>query len=336
MEHARDRRAGMTLLELVLVMFLLALILGSGVGFFAGQDFGRKQVPGLVRNVLRCAQNTALASRGPARVRIDKAAGALWGESLITVGTYQFEGREVLGLGPAGAAAPENFDARGYLGACFHPGGKLRATAEIPLERDPAFDLTLGFSLEIALLRESEGGGRVLSLGPSDAPTLGLDVGPSGALRARFRTRVGGIDSDKPGGSVILQSDPGLVGVGGWVEVRMRYDRVRFELFLDGVRVAAQDEESYVWKVDAPLILSDPALPFPGRLDSLVIGVQVAGEPTRLPETVRFSGDTPATVHFAASGGLDRTAHVDPPRIGLEFQDGSRETVTVGLYGTVE
>lgn len=326
----------MTLLELVLVMFLLALILGSGVGFFAAQDFGKGQAPGLVRNVLRSAQNTALASHGPARVRIDKAAGQIWAESLVTVGTYQFEAQEILGQGPAGSAAPENFDPRGYLGACFRPAGKLRATAEVPLERDPAFDFTLGFSLEIALLRETEGGGRVLALGPSDAPTVGLDLGASGALRARFRTRVGGPDSTKPGGSVILQSEPGLVGVGRWVEVRLRYDRARFELFLDDVRVAAQEEESYVWRVDAPLVLSDPALPFPGRLDSLVIAVQVAGEPTRLPESVSFSADTPALVQFAASGGLDREAHVDPPRIGLEFQDGSREAVTVGLYGTVE
>jgi len=326
----------MTLLELILVMFLLALILGTGVGFFSRQDFGKRQAPGLVRNVLRSAQNTALASSGPARVRVDLAAGTLWAESLITVGTYQFEDREVLGLGPPGSAAPENFDPRGFLGACFRPAGRLRATAEIPLERDPAFDFTLGFSLELALYREGEGGGRVLSLGPNEAPTVGLDLGKNGALRARMRTRLGAAESDRPGGSVILQTEPGLVGIGRWFEVRLVYDRRRFALFLDGLRVAEAEEESYVWKVDAPLVLSDPALPFPGRLDCLVIGVLVAGEPTALPETVRFTADTPATVQFAASGGLDRTAHRDPPRIGLEFQDGARETITVGLYGTVE
>ena len=336
MTGAPDRRAGLTLLELVLVMFLLALILGTGVGFFSAHDFGRAQVPGLVRNVLRSAQNTALASHGPARVRFDKAGGKLWGESLVTVGTYQFEDEAVLGQGPAGSAAPEHFDPRGYLGACFRPAGKLKATAEIPLERDPGFDFTLGFSLELALLRETDSGGRVFSLGPGENPTVGLDLSPNGSLRARFRTRAGGPESDRPGGGVIVQSEPGLVGLGRWVEVRLTYDRRRFELFLDGFRVASEESDAYVWRVDSPLVLSDPALPFPGRLDSLVIGVQVAGEPTLLPETVRFTQDTPETVQFAASGGLDRTAHVDPPRIGLEFQDGSRETVAVGLYGTVE
>ena len=41
------------------------------------------------------------------------------------------------------------------MGDCFHPAGKLHATAEIPLQRDPAFDFTLGFSFECALFRES-------------------------------------------------------------------------------------------------------------------------------------------------------------------------------------
>src|SRR5262245_66514213 len=117
-------RAGMTLLELLLVMFVLALVLGSGVGLFASYDLGKKQAPGLVRNVLRNAQNTAIASSAPARARIDKAAGTIRAESLITVGTYSFEGKSITGYGPAGEAEPEDFDDDGFVGACFRPAGK--------------------------------------------------------------------------------------------------------------------------------------------------------------------------------------------------------------------
>lgn len=326
----------MTLLELMLVMFLMALILGGGVGLFSALDLGKRQAAGMVRNVLRSAQNTAIASGAPARVRIDKTAGALRAESLFTVATYHFEERSITGYGPAGSAEPEHFDERGFVGACFRPAGIRSVKAEIPLERDPACDFTLGFSVECALYRETEDGGRVLALGPVESPTLGLDLGKNGALRASMRTRAGDRLSDRPGGSVILRTEPGLVPVGRWMLVRLRYDRARFELLLDGAVVASQPEEAYVWKVDAPLVLSDGALPFPGRLDSLVLAAMVAGEPAVLPESVRFTPDTPPTVQFAASGGLDREAHTDPPRIGLEFTDGSRETVLVGLYGTVE
>jgi prepilin-type N-terminal cleavage/methylation domain-containing protein len=348
-------RAGMTLLELMLVMFLLALILGGGVGLFTALDFGKRQAAGLVRNVLRSAQNTAIASGSPARVRIDRASGAIRGESLVTVGTYHFEGKSLTGHGPAGSAEPEDFDERGFVGACYRPAGRLKAQAEIPLERDPAFDFTLGFSIECALYRETHDGGRVFSLGPPEAPTVALELGKNGALRARMRTRLaataaaaggtsGGptagstddVPSDRAGGGVILQSEPGLVPVGRWMQARLRYDRARLELLLDGAIVASEDEDSYVWRVDAPLVLSDRALPFPGRIDSLVIAAMVAGEPTKLPESVRFTADAPERVQFAAGGGLDRAVHVEPPRIGLEFTDGSRTTVWVGLYGSVE
>jgi hypothetical protein len=326
----------MTMLELLLVMFLLALVLGGGLGFFSALDLGKRQAAGLVRNVLRSAQNTAIASGAPARVRIDKAKSWLRAESLVTVGTYHFEKQSILGYGPAGTAEPEDFDERGFVGACFRPAGRLRATAEIPLERDPACDFTHGFSLECALYRETENGGRVFSLGPSETPTLALELGKNGALRARMRTRVGDATTDRPGGTVILQSEPGLVPVGRWMKVRMRYDRARFELLLDGALVDSEDEEGFVWRIDAPLVLSDDSLPFPGRIDSLVIAAMVTGEATTLPDSVRFGPDAPAAVQFAASGGLDRERHRDPPRIALEFQDGSRETVLVGMYGTVE
>ena len=335
MRGAREKRAGVTLLELMLVLMLLALILGSGIGIFSSFDFGKRQAAGLVRNVLRSAQNTAIASSAPSRVRIDKTSGRFHAESMVTVGTYHFENRSIEGCGPAGSAEPEHFDPRGYLGACFRPAGIRKAVAEIPLERDPGFDFARGFSIALALYRETDEGGRVFTLGDAD-PTVGLDLGKNGALRARFRTRSGELDSQKPGGSVILQSEPGQLAVGRWAIVCMRYDRAHFELLLDDVVLDSQDETSYVWRIDAPLVLSDAALPFPGRIDNLVIGVMVAGEASVLPESVRFSADTPEKIEFVASGGLDRQVHLDPPRIGLEFQDGARETVTVGLYGTVE
>jgi hypothetical protein len=83
-------------------------------------------------------------------------------------------------------------------------------------------------------------------------------------------------------------------------------------------------------------VLFEGAVPFPGRIDSLVLGAMVAGEPAVLPETVRFAAGVPRTVQFVASGGLSRAVHREPPRIALEFEDGSRQTLVVGLYGTVE
>jgi len=326
----------MTLLELLLVMFLMAMILGAGLGLISSLDLGKRQAAGLVRNVLRSAQNSAIASVAPARVRIDKATSTIRAESLVTVGTYHFEDHRMTGYGPDGEAEPEDFDPRGFVGDCFRPAGRLKVTAQIPIDRDPAFDFTHGFSIECALYRETTAGGRVWSIGPDETPTVALELGTNGALRARMRTRQGDATSDRPGGSVILASEPGLVPVGRWMQVRVRYDRAHFELLLDGALVASEAQDAYVWRIDDSLVLSNRAIPFPGRIDDLVIAAMLVGEPSTLPETVSFAADAPALVQFAASGGLDRSVHENPPRIGLEFADGSRETVLVGLYGTVE
>jgi hypothetical protein len=99
---------------------------------------------------------------------------------------------------------------------------------------------------------------------------------------------------------------------------------------------ASLDQDAFVWDTDGPLTLSDEKYPFPGKIDALVLGTMVAGEPAALPDTVTFSGDSAPVVQFLPGGALDPEVHRDPARIGLEFQDGSRVTVVVGFYGTVE
>lgn len=332
----RRARSGMTLLELMLVMFLLALVLGVGLGTLTELDLGRSQAAGLVKNVLRSAQNTALASHAPSRVRLDPATGRIQAESAFVVATYSFEDRRITGHGPDGEADGDDFEERGFVGACFAPRGRPKITARIPLQRDPACDFTLGFIVRVAVLRETAGSGRVFSLGGADSPTLALELGRSGALRGRFRTRVGERNSDRPGEMVVLSSPGELVPVGRWVELEMRYDRARFELLVDGVVVAREANDAYVWRTTEELVLSDDALPFPGLIDNLVISAQVEGDPGILPPSVTFAPDSARAVQFAAGGGLDRLVHADVPRIGLVFEDGERLDVSVGLFGTVQ
>lgn len=326
----------MTLLELVMVMFLLAVVLGVGLGALTELDLGRKQAVGLVESVLRSARNTALASQAPARVRVDLKGGRLHAESPLVVASYAFEGRRVTGFGPDGSAEPEDFDERGFVGACFAPAGRPKVTLEIPLQRDPACDFALGFVVKLAVLRETDGAGRILTLGAPDRPTFALELGRTGALRGRFTTRVGEYPAERAGEQVVLSSPPDLVPVGRWVELEMRHDRARFELLVDGVVVAFEESESAVWLTEGPLVLSDPALPFPGRIDSLTISAQVVGDPGVLPDSVTFAPDSAPLVQFVPGGALDRRVHADLPRIGLVFEDGERVDVSVGLFGTVE
>ena len=65
LENGRGR-AGMTLIELLIVMGLVAMILGVGLGALAGIDTGSGPAVALVNSSLRSANNWAVARRAPA------------------------------------------------------------------------------------------------------------------------------------------------------------------------------------------------------------------------------------------------------------------------------
>ena len=331
-ERRRAATAGVTLLELVLVMMILSLVVGAGLGMFAALDVGRRQASGSVKNVLRSAQNTAVASQAPARVRVAADGSHLWAEALQTVGTWHFENRSMKGaFGLDGYAAPELFSDEGFIGAALAFGGRLGSEAEVPVQDDPGFDLTEGFSIECAVRWEEAGGGRLLSIGSA----CSLELGGAGQLRGRFTARAVEAGRARPGARVVVQSAPGAVVPERWSRVRLGYDRRELTLEVDGIRVAAVPETAPVWEVDGPLVLSDEQRPFPGSVDCLVIGVVVAQEPATLGDTVRIV-ESPEVVHYAPGGGLDRRLHPEPVRIVLAHEDGDRETLGVGFYGTVD
>ena len=66
------RKAGLTLIELLLVMGVLALVLGVGLGSLASLNPGERAAVGLVQDALRSAHNSAVARVASARVRRER------------------------------------------------------------------------------------------------------------------------------------------------------------------------------------------------------------------------------------------------------------------------
>ncbi len=324
----------MTLLELLLVMTILAVVLGAGVGAFASLDFGKRQARGFVKNVLRAAQNSAIARQAPARVHVDHARNVITAEAMEVVGTWRFENRSLAGVGGLGGEVSGGtlFVEDGFLGDALYLDGRSGTLAEIPVQIDPAFDFRDGFSIACALRREGGGGGQVVNV----SDVAGIDVGNDGRLRGWFIPRVEEKGQIKPGGRVLVESEAGLADVGAWVRVKLEYDRALLTLTVDGLPVAARPEEALVWAIERPLLLSGRSFPYQGAIDDLVISCVVASDETALPDTVRFSPDTPRDVWFAPGGGLDRARHPEPVVLTLEFEDGHRERILVGAYGTVD
>lgn len=325
-------RAGVTLLELLLVLFILSIVIGTGMGMFAALDLGKQQAAGLVKNVLRSAQNTAIASQAPACVRIDPATGTLTAEALHVIGTWHFENKRLGGaFGLDGQVDPELFVEDGYIGEALSFTDRVGSAGTVPVDRDAAFDFYDGFAVECVVRKEGVGGGRLLSIGGA----IAIEVGRAGDVRGLFTPIVGEAGEERPGPSpVVVQSLPGVISAERWSRLRLHYDRTELVLEVDGVAVAKTPETAPVWHVEGPLVLSDLRRPFPGSLDNLVISTVVADDAAVLPERVTIAA--PAAVYFGPGGGLDRGRHREPVNLVLDYEDGSQETIGVGFYGTVE
>ncbi|MFT5289291.1 MAG: prepilin-type N-terminal cleavage/methylation domain-containing protein [Planctomycetota bacterium] len=328
-------RAGVTLLELLLVMALLASIFGAGLGVFSALDVEQRQAAGVVKEVLRAARNSALTHRAPARVRIDDKLGTLEAMRLDVIGTWSFEpteiADEVVGAFELnGRSIGGRWIENGWIGSAlsFTTGGVL----EIPVQIEPNWDLSEGFLIELTLRREAEGGGRLLRIGD----TLGVDVGGAGELRAWIVPAIVGEDMDsRAGGRIVFETASGSIPVGRWVRLRFSYDRKGVELSADSIPLARVAEDRPLWKLDGPLILSDEQRPFPGAVDALIVSAVIVGQPQQLPLSVRIAS-APDEVRFGPDGALDHTVHEGPVALELEFESGVREVITVGVYGTIE
>ena len=334
----------MTLLELVIVMALVGILLGMGAGMFSTLNLGERAAVGLVQNVLRSAHNTAATTGAPARVVFDREAGLLRAEGMRVIGTWHFETEGLAGArGLDGDLGTADLADDGWLGrGLFLAGGPRSSRAEVPIGNDPGFDVREGFSVSFALRAESVpgaftggrvAGGKVLDIGGS----VGLDVAADGALRAWMRPEVTD-ESGRPGPGG-PRAAVGLahgLALGKWVRIRIDYDRRALRLFADGVPIAMDETESPVWQFDGPLVLGAGRGSFSGTVDALVVRAVSDTEEVELPEGVTLTPEAPQQVFFAPGGDLDRERHPGPILFHVEFQDGTRAPVRVGLYGTVE
>jgi type II secretory pathway pseudopilin PulG len=329
-------RAGLTLLELLLVMGLLGVLLGAGVGLLSSINLGERAAVGLVQNVIRSARNAALARGAGAGVRLDVERGVLTARALEVVGTWHFESVPTLqgAFEIDGSAGGATLVDDGFVGkALGFPRGS-QARALFPVHALPSFDFHDGFRIELALRVEDDGAGRVLRLGDS----IGLDAGSRGALRAWFtQEAVDATGAKLKGGKIVLDAPPAHLDGSRWRRVCLDYDGQRFVLEVDGLEVARAQAEAPVWPVGDDLALGDERSGFVGALDALVIAAVSASEQAKLPDGVRLAPESPQSIHFDASGALDRARHADPLEVRLVFeQDGVVRTIRVGMYGTVE
>lgn len=343
----RTAQAGLTLIELMLTMMIISIVLGLGVGALSGLKVPGGQTSGLVRSTLRAAATQAISHESSCSVVFDRDAGVMYPAELRVVGTWHFEDSNLNGaFGLNGTGTGVRLVDDGYIGRALSLS-QDGAQARFAIERDPAFDLTEGFVVELAL-RDPEGrGGRVLHIGHM----VGIDLDASGSVRGWFApdfsdAALAGAQSPRPAQSesdasrathLFVETEHGAILPGEWVRVRLEYDHAKLTLSIDGEPLQVLECEAAVRELVGNLGLSTADREgFRGDVDKLVVAAVSALEPISLADGAIFQNKTPKRVVFHGGGGLDPSVHSSSIEVGIEFVDGNTDSILVGLLGAVE
>lgn len=349
-------RRGLSLLELLLVLAILAVVLGSGLGALAALDPGPRSTEDALASLLEAASDAAAARADGARVRFAGVGPAGEGsagtgragarlETFVVVGTWHFEGNLEGAFGLRGEGREVRFVDDGWIGQALAFSGAPASAAAFDV-RSAGFEPDLGFAIELALRPAAEGGGgRLLDLGGVVRLELGGDgdlrgsfvpaaEGPIGTAEASGRTASGRARA----GVVQVHSPPAVVAPGRWSRIALRFDGERLALLVEGVEVAGLEVRARVARAGSTLVLGDPERGFAGALDALVVRVLEAGDALELPPGVRFGPGTPPAVFFDGDGRLDAARHpgaAEGLKLSLVSERGPTRTLVVGPRGTV-
>lgn len=325
---------GFSLLELMLVMVIVGLVMGTGLGLVSSIDFSSSQTAGAVRGVLRAAQGVARSSGAPAQLELDDERRQLRVRSFRSLTCFHFSAAGEAGTrGSLPSINGASLVSDGYLGSGLDfSRAPLDAAVEIDLHRDSAMDFYEGFGVELMLSMDADDSGRILQF----ADVFGLEATSGGGLKAWLSTaRVGDAERVKRGGREDLQLPPGTLIPGTWQRVRLFFDQVELRVEVDGFGAGSLPLNAPIPRMSGPLILGGRPSPFRGRMDELIVGIVELSDPLELPKGAEWPADAPTRVRFAADGSLDADAHPEDVSLTFAFDNGAEETLVVGRYGNV-
>ncbi len=316
-----QRNSGLSLIELLVVMGVIAAITSVAIGMIRRGDGTTmsEAAARVVRADLRLARGSAQRAGLGTVVRVSPSERVveIWPSELG--GSWHFEdstgarGTQV----QLGGALVDG----GYLSRCIECTG----SSSTVLGDYPFFDVPNGFRMSLAI-NPAAGSGGVLVERPG---ILKLTLTDDGAL-------LGEVVLGPQGEKVALETRAGVVESGAWTEVALSYDRTNVTLTVSGVTYASiPANRSVATKPLGPLTVGGGG--FVGRLDEARLIVMGAGEVTDLPGRVDVLAEEDIVIHFDDRGRLNPSHHSKAVSFELSADDDeeTKSKIEVLLSGLI-
>ncbi len=318
------REQGLTIIELLVVMGLIAVLSGIGVGMMRKRDSNlTTEVNGrLLRSILRQARNSAKTSGAGVVVRLDPEENLVEASPISLGGCWHFED-ETGSRNMQIQSAVELVD-DGWMGRALKLSG-----GSIDLGNSPFFEATQGFRLRFKLKPDAGSKGVLIKRQNGFKLTLTEE----GAIR-------GEIIAGKQNQTVSLKTRPGLVTADRWQDVSFIYDRLEMAIEIDGVQYAAKAEHRRLF-VDPKAHLLVGGDSFKGLLDELRYDVALDGKIEEFTTGVDVVAGADLIVRFDGNGRLDKRFHKKPVTLILqgdapdEESDPVREEIRIEFTGVI-
>lgn len=319
------RQAGLTLLELLVVLGLITVIAGVSVGMMKRRDRGLTLEANakLVRSTLRLARNTARRSGTGSVVRFDIETSS-FAASPVEAGAHWHCEDDFVTRGIT-AKHGGSLEEDGKLGRCVRLDG-----GEVDLGAHAFYQPENGFRAACWVMPDPGRGGVIFELEGS----FKLVADPEGALRAELRT-------GNQGTVTSIQTRNGLLGAGRWREVALSYDRIELSIDVDGVRYAAKRQAGVV-ATDAKghLNVGSSNGGFKGLLDEFRYDVVAAADSEQLSAGADLDEQSDTVIRFDGAGRLDPRHHKRPAFVRIRGDEGENadaevEVIRIEMSGVI-
>ncbi|MBI2901482.1 MAG: prepilin-type N-terminal cleavage/methylation domain-containing protein [Planctomycetes bacterium] len=320
-----NHRAGVTLIEVVVVIVIISLLLGLSVALYrnANRDLGVRAAAGHLVAVLRAARDEARATRSPAWVVLDVAGNAVYAMTKETAGEWHFEDTVTTGAFGKNGRVTNGVLVPGRVGSAL----QMTGSTTVDCGEFPVYAEDQGVAIEFWFYRVDAPRRQMLC---AIGPQLEMSIEANGQLVARIGT------ATLSSGSVTFR------GSDRWYRIHLVFNGREAQLVVNDALLAT-GAVTMKWTKGQALVLGASKGGCQGILDEFRVSLIFARERYLLPSEAKFDlpqgylapKQTEFVIHFDGEGRLDPRKHSNQLRIKIKSPAEEKE-ITINPTGMVQ